>query len=293
MYYGGCNIVGFMYNFNNVVMGNEYDLGLYVKTYGGDMGRFAVLLDSIARYNVGGLPLIVECEYGEEGNFKQLIGECLFHQEGLEFDVVVIEGPRYFEDGSLSQQVSKLAFGMRGFCDYYVVLDSDSYFVRSFDRSDFMREDDEPYLVMHEERGFFEWLSSFGGRELERRWGIKGSFARHCEKVKGVTGYKGLNWSFGPSPVVISSRVIRLMEGVYDMNFGQMVEKVPSEYTWYGYAYLQSGFPVYPREPLFKVFHYREQWEDMKERGIVSEGELSVDYMGIVMQSNWGAPLRY
>ena len=49
---------------------------------------------------------------------------------------------------------------------------------------------------------------------------------------------------------------------------------------------------IIPVEPLFKFFHYGQQYVDYKQRGFV-EDDFKQNYLGIVMQSNWGAPLKF
>jgi hypothetical protein len=48
---------------------------------------------------------------------------------------------------------------------------------------------------------------------------------------------------------------------------------------------------------MFKVFHYGQQYDEYKHLEI-TESQISEQYLGIVMQSNWdapyyGAPLKY
>jgi hypothetical protein len=43
---------------------------------------------------------------------------------------------------------------------------------------------------------------------------------------------------------------------------------------------------------MFKVFHYKQQYDEWKALGY-EEKDFSNDYLGLVLQSNWGAPLSY
>ena len=52
------------------------------------------------------------------------------------------------------------------------------------------------------------------------------------------------------------------------------------------------NFPIYPLEPLFKVYHYKQQYLEDKQRGIILDNIKNL-YLGIILQSNWGAPLKY
>ena len=41
-----------------------------------------------------------------------------------------------------------------------------------------------------------------------------------------------------------------------------------------------------------KIFHYPQQYHEAKQKGY-TEQDYSKNYLGIIMQSNWGAPLKY
>jgi hypothetical protein len=260
-------------------------LGLYVKTYMGDYSRFRVLLESIERYNVEKIPLYVDVTAKDYKAFSALIDSRYTGPH------LVLKSTR--EESSLNQQVNKLEFYQTGLCENIVVLDSDSYFIRDFRGQDFMATAEVPYTVMHEEREFFSWLSQNPGKVS---WNVPMWFNSHCVKAKEYFGLEKemLNWSFGPPPVILSGKVLKAFrEFLGEKPFEDLIAITPSEYTWYGYFLVKSqAIGVSPREPLFKFFHYKEQYEDFKSRGVTEE-MLAQDYMGIVMQSNWKAPLRY
>jgi len=48
------------------------------------------------------------------------------------------------------QQVKKLAFVELGICNFYTIIDSDVYFIQNFHVSDFMRDENTPYLSINE-----------------------------------------------------------------------------------------------------------------------------------------------
>jgi len=72
-----------------------------------------------------------------------------------------------------------------------------------------------------------------------------------------------------------------------------LIEYEPSEFTWYGEALLAfKPIEIYPLEPLFMVFHYPLQYQQFLQQGY-SEQDIASCYMGIIMTSNWNAPLKY
>ena len=60
-----------------------------------------------------------------------------------------------------------------------------------------------------------------------------------------------------------------------------------SEFTWYGESLIAyQAIPVYPREQLFRHYHYENQYWIDRALGY-TEKNLSNNYLGIVYQSNW------
>ena len=49
-----------------------------------------------------------------------------------------------------------------GICENYLCIDSDSEFIRDFYYSDFMYNDNTPYTIMHESKGFLETMENIG-----------------------------------------------------------------------------------------------------------------------------------
>jgi hypothetical protein len=106
-----------------------------------------------------------------------------------------------------------------------------------------------------------------------------------------VFGRGGKVYDFGPVPTIWSSKVWNDLETNYmipnNISFEQLIEYCPSEFTWYGEALLQfKSIPIYPAEPLFKVFHYKQQLEAYQELNI-SADVLAQNYLGIIIQSNF------
>jgi len=108
---------------------------------------------------------------------------------------------------------------------------------------------------------------------------------------------EGKYYDFGPSPVIWNSKIWKGLEENYTkpnkLTFNNLIEYSPSEFSWYGEYLLHSKlFPIYPIQPLFKVFHYKEQYIESKNKNYTLE-DLAQNYLGIILQSNWGAPLKY
>jgi len=112
-----------------------------------------------------------------------------------------------------------------------------------------------------------------------------------------VFGRKGKYYDFGPVPTIWSSKVWKDLDEKYlkpnNLIFDNLIEHSPSEFSWYGESLLHfKSIPIYPVEPIFKVFHYPQQLQEYYFNNI-TEKHISQNYMGIIMQSNFNANIKY
>lgn len=255
-------------------------LVLYTKTYSGDLQRLSILIDSIKKYNVDNIPYYISVPSNEYNLFKKnidadyvnlVIDENIINTDGL--------------NGWKSQQIVKSSFWKLGICENYVCIDSDSQFIRPFTIKDFMYNEETPYTVMHEHKEFFEWCDT-----SNLPFDPKESFMADRQRVMDLFDRKGVYFDFGPSPTIWSSKVWKSLENIYikpnNLTFNQLIETIPSEFTWYGeFLLFDETIKIIPRGPLFKVFHYKEQYDEFVTKSTIEN--LSKHYLGVVIQSNW------
>lgn len=255
-------------------------LVLYTKTYSGDLQRLSILIDSIKKYNVDNIPYYISVPSNEYNLFKNnidtdyvnlVIDENIINTDGL--------------NGWMSQQIVKSSFWKLGICENYVCIDSDSQFIRPFTIKDFMYNEETPYTVMHEHKEFFEWCDT-----SNLPFDPKESFMVDRQRVMDLFDRKGVCFDFGPSPTIWSSKVWESLENVYikpnNLTFNQLIQIIPSEFTWYGeFLLFDDTIKIIPRGPLFKVFHYKEQYDEFVTKSTIEN--LSKHYLGVVIQSNW------
>jgi len=170
-------------------------------------------------------------------------------------------------------------------CENYVWLDSDSYFIRNFSRSDFLHDETHPYTVQHD----LQDLRSFAARWNKPK--IIGDFEKMAQAFQKISNRSGVYFNFGPSPVIWSTHVLKNLDKEYlpkeKKTIYELLEEYPCELHLYGeYVHKSNIIPILPIEPLFKVFHYAEQFYESQMMG-ESEYSISKEYLGIVIQSNW------
>jgi Family of unknown function (DUF6492) len=262
---------------------------LYCKSYSGDVNRCKILLESVKRYNKDNIPFYISVSSDDVNLFKNTLGNdgyTLLTDEEILGDKLV--------QSWKNQQVVKMALWKTNITENYVVLDSDSYFIRDFYYKDFLVYDNVPYTVMHEQKDLFGWTAkNFPILGFDPQY----SFAECRTPVMELFERPGRLYDFGPVPVIWSSKVWKALEEEYikpnDLTFEKIINTISSEFTWYGEALLTwKPIELWPIEPIFKVFHYPPEYHEFKHLGYAEE-HWAKNYLGVVMQSSSGLPLKY
>jgi hypothetical protein len=263
---------------------------IYCKSYINDLDRVVVLSESIKKHNKDNIPFYVSCPATDINAFKSKLPD--FVNLITDEDIV---GVTYTQSWHI-QQVVKSQFWKYVKVKNYLCIDSDSYFIRDFYYDDFMVDDETPYTVIHQQKNLFQWTARYS---KDLGFDPQLSFNETREKIgKELFGrtFK-VNYDFGPNTVIWSSKVWQCLEDNYikpnNLTFEQLIMHEASEFTWYGECLLAfRPIELYPIEPLFLVFHYPLQLKQFYEQGY-TEHDISKCYLGLVMTSNWNAPLKY
>ncbi len=261
---------------------------LFVKTYKPDFISFKKLVDSIHQYNKDEIKLLVSVNDEDIDFFKQNIQTDICE---IIKDSDIIECKT--NDLWKYQQIIKSQLHRIGVTENYICLDSDSYFIKDFYISDFI-QGEIPYTIIHQQKELFSWLS------INRKFfkdDPKNYFEQISRKVMGKLDREGICYDYGPSPTIWSNKVWGDFQKNYlepnNINYSELIQEYPSEFTWYGEWLLKSNIiPILPKEPLFKVFHYKKQFQDFIKEGHSRES-IKENYMGIVLQSNWNRDLKW
>lgn len=260
---------------------------LYCKSYRGDLERVKVLYESIQKYNTDNIPFYLSIPKEDESLFKEFSNANIIFDE----DIYHVVGGR----GWVTQQIVKSSFWKLNICENYVLIDSDSYFINPFSIKDFMFDESIPYTVMHEQKELHTWVATSKYNNLP--FDCRISFREDRQKIQSLFSRPGRVYDFGPTPSIWNCDVWRTLEEEYcqpnNLTFANLIDHCPSEFTWYGeWLLYRENFKIWPIEPMFKVFHYGQQFVEYKQLDI-KEQQIADHYLGIVMQSNWGSPLTY
>jgi hypothetical protein len=264
-----------------------HKLLLYTKTYRGDIDRVKNLIESVKLHNKDNIPYYISIPKSDKSIFLDTI-EFDYANIIFDEDICGISTQSW-----KNQQIVKSSFWKLGLCENYVMIDSDSYFIKDFYISDFMYDDITPYTVMHEQRDLFEWSSKYYEYIGKNP---KNDFINERLKVMSFLNRGGRIYDFGPSPVIWSNNVWSELDkyiSMKKMKFSDLIQISASEFSWYGEFLLKHRvIDIVPINPLFKVFHYNAQYSYYKQLGY-TESMFSENYMGIVMQSNFSKSTKY
>ena len=262
---------------------------LYCCTFRKDLKRTVKLAQSIQKHNKGNIPFYISVPAEDADLFRERLQDFsvnIFDEKDIFKANPKLDIQKLYEiRGGLRQQVIKSEFWRLGIAQNYLVLDSDCSFIRDFDENDFIVKDDIPYSIIHEGRDVLQATDRFGPKKIRQH------FLADREPIKAALNRIGVTYDFGYAPFLWSAKVWESLDKNYltpnNMNLLDAILLCSSEFTWYGESLMNfSAIPIYPREQLFKHYHYEHQlWADQVLG--YKEKLLAHDYLGVVYQSNW------
>lgn len=263
---------------------------LYTKSYRNDLIRVERLLESIKKHNRDNIKYYISVPAEDFSLFMDSLD--MTNTAYLMKDELIYETD--IKTKYINQQIIKSSFWKLGLCENYVMVDSDSLFIKDFYISDFMYNDTTPYTVMHEQKELFEWTDRYN---YMLGFDPKIAFENERRQIMDIFNRVGKIYDFGPSPTIWSAKVWKSFEEKYlipnKLTFEDIIKICASEFTWYGEWLLKDKtIEIYPAEALFKVFHYKIQYDFYKKLKYTEEN-FKQTYLGMVLQSNWNAPLQY
>jgi len=259
---------------------------LYIKTYRPDFERVQNLMASIERFNTDAIPVFISVNDPDYKYFRDHLGGAftLFRDSDLVKSKM--------KDGWRLQAIVKPHLYRANICENYLCVDSDAEFIRPFQRSDFMYNDETPYTIMHENKAFMEMLELIG-KDSTNIFHVNALNA-----IRARFGTHGKTWDYGPNPHLWSTKVwqhfIEVWLAEQNHSFESFYREMeltalPHEAAIYGEYLLKTRLiDIIPVEGFFKVYHYKEQFE--LEKPFHDIERLKKNYMGIIMQSNWNNP---
>ncbi|OYY18086.1 MAG: hypothetical protein B7Y05_04580 [Polynucleobacter sp. 24-46-87] len=265
------------------------DFVLYCKSYSRDFLRLKQLLDSVKLHNLDQIPFYISTPTSEKALLEEVLGKDSYQWVADE-EIVAANSGVSFEQyqampGGLSQQIIKAEFWRLGIAENYLCLDSDSKFIRDFRQSDFVRNDNVPYTVLHQNKELFQIASNRGHHKVERDLKVE------AERVQKLFGRVGPHFYCAPAPFNWSAKVWQSLDQEYlqpkDISIWDLITLEHPESLIYGEALMKyHAIPLIAVEPLFRTYHYDWQYFLMRRLG-ETEAKLAQNYFGVIYQSAW------
>ncbi len=268
------------------------DIVIFCASFSRDIERVKILAESIYKYNEDKIPFYISVPSDNVQLFKNKLGTVGYH---LITDEEVV-GEKLTQSWH-TQQIIKTNFWKLKLCYNYTSIDSDGYFIKPFKIKDFIVDENThtPYTIMHEQKDLFSWTTK---NKNILGFDPQESFASHILPAQDVFGRSGGRlYDFGPLPIY-SAAVWKALDDNYLLPNGLTIKnllytQILNEFDWYGESLLAfKPIELWPIEPIFKMFHYLQQYYDYKQQGYTEE-HWSKNYLGICMQSSSNLPLKY
>ena len=263
----------------------KHEVILFCKSYHKDIERVQILFDSIQKFNKDSLPFYLCIPKSDLQLFQNTLGTTGY-EIVFDDDLSDIQEQSHF-----TQQLFKMEFYKTNIARYFFLADSDMYFIKDFYKHDFVTENGIPYMTLHECKDFLEYSTCMFGDNRLNEW-----FIGERLPIMKLFGRSGKPYDYSGSANLYASEIFESLLNNYcvpnNLTFLDLLKYCSSENTWYGEWALASNFKFYPCAPMFKTFHTKWQYDLAKQLGITEES-ISNNYIGITMQSNWNAPLRF
>jgi uncharacterized protein DUF6492 len=268
---------------------------LYCCSFSRDVLRAKRLAESVTAHNREKIPFYISVPRRDLDLFRSTLAghavELIAQEDGIAANPALDMQRVLAMPGGLQQQIVKSEFWRLGLAANYLCLDSEGVFIRDFGRRDFLVEGDVPYSIVHEGRDVLQATTRFGPHR------VRGEFLADRQAVMREMGREGIVYDYGYSPYLWSAKVWQDLDRNFlkprGETFADIVERCPSEFTWYGEALMKyRSIPLWPREQLFRHYHYEHQYWLDRMLGM-TKAVLAHDHMGIVFQSNWETWAEY
>lgn len=261
--------------------GLKTNMVIMCKTYLKNLEAIKILKNSIDKHNIDKIPFYILCPSSEIETIKSNLidGKEDYKIEFIEEEKIL--GSDSLGNGWLDQQIIKLKFYKTKIADFYLIIDSDSYFIKDFYVSDFMYDDKTPYIVCHEGKAGTILNSKFGDTEGMYR---KEQFIKRYFNRKGKD-YRGLT-----TPIMFSSYVCEKLDKDIGAKFA--IKLCSCEASWHLEYLLKLNVPFKATELFFEAIVYPKKlylWHKLK----IKMKDISKQYLGIVMQDKFLKQRKY
>ena len=260
------------------------DVAIFVKSYAPDLPLVHRLLDSISSYNRDRIGVFISVPADDIVAFQNLSRRFV--------DVSVLPDDHFGSltpdqkigrkvPGYILQQVIKLNVQRLSEARNYVILDSDTYFIRDFETKDFIAPDGTGLTVLS------------GDKDLvaDPAWSSFAEFrARRLDLIGDRLGVPAFSRATSHNSTVFQASVLSDLHDwrrSENLSLLDLMHIASLEFTWYNYFLIKYCPERLVRvEPFIRMFHTRTEYRRLIAAGFTHESFRRA-YLGLCINSNW------
>jgi hypothetical protein len=260
------------------------DIAIFVKSHRPDLVLVHRLLDSIARHNRDRIGVFISVPAGDAAAFGDLSRRFT--------DVSVLADDHFgvpridrkiwgFAPGYITQQLVKLSVDRLSEARNYVILDSDTYFIRDFATEDFIAPDGTGLTVL---AGDKDLAADPAYAPFAESRAMKIDLIADRLGVPALSRVTCHNSAVFQDPVLRDFRDWCRAEG---LSLLDLMTIAPVEFAWYNLFLIKHRPDRLVRiEPFIKMLHTRSEYRRLVAAGF-SHDSLRRSYLGVCLNSNW------
>ncbi len=270
---------------------------IMLKTYSKDYSYVGRFMESFNRFNRDSIPLKIVCPKNDVSLFNEFLNKSISIIPEEELGLPLINEIKYPEldatrYGYLNQQIIKLGFWEYSNSNYYLAVDSDLVFIRNFSISDFLFDENTPYIPLVEDNDLRLDSQYYLDTWVPRSQAIQ----RIAEKLD----YSNVHLLTCHGNTLMSKKYLNSFKQEFlepnRLNYDDIIINYGAEFTWYN-LYIQNNFWGNFKicEPFFKVYHSERDFS-IAQLTLTKLSDLERSYVGVIVNSNFSrafGPLKF
>jgi len=260
------------------------DIAIFVKSHRPDLDLVHRLLDSISRHNRDRIGVFLSVPADDVVAFRdcarRFTDVCLMADD--HFGIPRVEAKIWgFAPGYITQQLVKLSVQRLSEARNYVILDSDTYFIRDFTKQDFVAPDGTGLTVLAADKDLVADPAYAPFAEAR---------AMKIDLIADRLGVPALSRATCHNSTVFQDSVLRDFHDwcrAESLSLLDLMTIAPVEFSWYN-LFLVTHCPerLVRIEPFIKMMHTRSEYRRLVAAGFSHES-LRRSYLGVCLNSGW------
>ena len=260
------------------------DIAVFIKSHRPDLALVHRLLDSISRHNRDRIGVFISVPADDVMTFQDLSrrfnGVSVLADD--HFGIPRVEGKIWgFAPGYIAQQLVKLSVQRLSEARNYLILDSDTYFIRDFATKDFIAPDGTGLTVLADDK---DLVADPAYAPFAKARAMK------IDLIADRLGVPALSRATCHNNTVFQDSVLRDFHDwcrSEHLSLLDLMTIAPVEFSWYNLFLVQRCPERLVRiEPFIKMMHTRSEYRRLVAAGF-SHTSLRRSYLGVCLNSGW------